>query len=208
MPDRPVSNLLGLAVLGVLAQRPMHRYEIATTIREQGKDTDMAVKWGSLYTVVGALERSGFVEVVGTTREGARPERTVYRITAAGRTEMADWTRELLADLRTEQTRFTAGLSMLGALPPDEAIALLADRLARLDALIAERRDRLAEWRRQVSRLFLVESEYGVAMLQAEADWLRGLLQDLGSGAFPDLPGWRAYHEAPAPEEGAAEAER
>jgi DNA-binding PadR family transcriptional regulator len=202
MSDRPVSNLLGLAVLGVLAQRPMHRYEIATTIREQGKDADMAVKWGSLYTVVGSLERHGFVEAVETTREGARPERTVYRITGAGRVEMADWTRELLADLSTEQTRLTAGLSMLGSLPPDEALTLLRDRLARLDALLADRRDRLAAWRQQVSRLFLVETEYGVAMQQAEADWLRALLADLDSGDFPDLARWRAYHEA-ADEEGA-----
>jgi DNA-binding PadR family transcriptional regulator len=202
MSDRPVSNLLGLAVLGVLAQRPMHRYEIATTIREQGKDADMAVKWGSLYTVVGSLERHGFVEAVETTREGARPERTVYRITGAGRVEMADWTRELLADLSTEQTRLTAGLSMLGSLPPDEALTLLRDRLARLDALLADRRDRLAAWRQQVSRLFLVETEYGVAMQQAEADWLRALLADLDSGDFPDLARWRAYHET-ADEEGA-----
>jgi DNA-binding PadR family transcriptional regulator len=205
--DRPVSNLLGLAVLGVLAQRPMHRYEIATTIREQGKDTDMAVKWGSLYTVVGALERHGLVEAVETTRAGARPERTVYRITAAGRAEMADWTRELLADLRSEQTRLTAGLSMLGALPPDEAIALLTDRLARLDALIADRREVLAGWRQQVSRLFLVETEYGLALQQAEADWLRALLADLGDDAFPDLAAWRAYHEGPGPEEAAIEPE-
>ena len=62
MGKRPVANLLGLAVLGTLAQRPMHRYEIATTIREQGKDDDMDVKWGSLYTVVKNLERHGFVE--------------------------------------------------------------------------------------------------------------------------------------------------
>ena len=88
MSDRPVSNLLGLAVLGVLAQRPMHRYEIATTIREQGKDDDMAVKWGSLYTVVKNLERHGLVEAAGVDRDGARPERTTYRITDAGRAEM------------------------------------------------------------------------------------------------------------------------
>ena len=195
MSERPLSNLLGLAVLGVLAQRPMHRYEIARTIREQGKDTDMAVKWGSLYTVVGSLERHDLVEVAGTERDGARPERTVYRITQAGRREMADWTRELLADAGPEQTRFTAGLSMLGAVPPDEAVVLLHGRLDRLDALIAERHERLTGWRQEVPRLFLVENEYGMTLLRAEADWLRALLADLDGASFPGVAEWRAFHE-------------
>jgi DNA-binding PadR family transcriptional regulator len=44
----------------------------------------MDVKFGSLYTVVQNLETHGFLETIGTTRQGARPERTVYRISAAG----------------------------------------------------------------------------------------------------------------------------
>ena len=205
MADRAIANLLGLAVLGVLAQRPMHRYEIATTIREQGKDDDQPVKWGSLYTVVSALERHGFVEAVGTDRQGGRPERTTYRITAAGRREMADWTRELLADPEPEHPRFAAGLAMLGALPPDEAIALLGARVDRLDAVIADRSANLTEYRERVARLFLVEVEYGLALLRAEANWLRGLLADLGSGGFSGLEDWRAYYGAPPTAEEAAD---
>jgi DNA-binding PadR family transcriptional regulator len=203
MAKRAVGNLLGLAVLSVLAQRPMHRYEIATTIREQGKDRDMAVKWGSLYTVVGALERRGFVEATGIERDGSRPERTTYRITGAGRREMADWTRELVSSLDAEQSRFATGLAMLGALQPDEATLLLHDRLDRLDARIAERRDDLARGAGQVPRLFLVEDEYGLAVLRAEADWLRSLLTELESGSFPGLDDWRDYHRAASDPEGA-----
>ena len=94
---RKVDNLMALAVLATVVQQPMHRYEIASLIRARGKDQDMDVKWGSLYTVVQNLAKHGFLEVVGTSRQGARPERTVYRITEAGRQEMLDWTRELLS---------------------------------------------------------------------------------------------------------------
>ena len=54
---RKVNNLLALAVLAVLVERPMHRYEIASTMRERGKDRDMDIKWGSLYTVVRTWRR-------------------------------------------------------------------------------------------------------------------------------------------------------
>ena len=206
---RPMANLMGLAVLGVLVQRPMHRYEIATTIREQGKDDDMAVRWGSLYTVVNTLQRHGWVETIGSEREGGRPERTIYRITEPGRAEMVEWTRELLESPVREHPRFAAGLSMLGALSPDEAIALLRRRLDRIEAAISARRADLARTSAEVARLFLVEVEYGLALQHAEAEWVRGLLRELESGSLPGLAEWRAYHAGePAPAEGVAETSR
>src|SRR5579859_6664770 len=140
---RKVDNLMALAVLATVSQRPMHRYEIATLIRAHGKDQDMGVKWGSLYTVVQNLAKHGFLEVVGTSRQGARPERTVYRITDAGRAELADWTRELIGT--PEHTRFAAGLSVQMILPPAEVIELLRTRLAALEEGIGARKAALAK---------------------------------------------------------------
>ena len=192
---RKVDNLLALAVLATVVQRPMHRYEIASLIRAHGKDQQMDVKWGSLYTVVQNLAKHGFLEVVGTSRQGARPERTVYRITEAGRQEMADWTRELIATPEPEHTRFAAGLSVQMILPPAEVIELLRTRLAALEDGIGAREAALAETLETVPRLFLVEDEYALAMVSAEADWVRGLLAELTSGTFPDLAGWQAFHD-------------
>ena len=38
MSRRPVNNPLALAVLSCLNERPMHPYEISTTLRERGKE--------------------------------------------------------------------------------------------------------------------------------------------------------------------------
>ncbi|HEY2060929.1 MAG TPA: PadR family transcriptional regulator, partial [Amycolatopsis sp.] len=65
---RKVGNMLGLAVLSALLERPMHPYEMATVLRERGKDDDMKIKWGSLYTVVANLGKHGFVEAVESVR--------------------------------------------------------------------------------------------------------------------------------------------
>ncbi|GDY31648.1 PadR family transcriptional regulator [Gandjariella thermophila] len=191
---RKVSNLLGLAVLGTVVQRPMHPYEIASLLRSRGKEDDMEIKWGSLYTVVRNLAKHGFIEVADSTREGARPERTVYRITDAGRAELVDWVRELVSTPQPEHPRFKAGLSMLAALTPDEATTLLRRRLDAVEGGIAALRESLAEYRREVPRLFLVESEYELAVREAEAAWIRSLVDDLAAGTFPDLTGWRHWH--------------
>ena len=192
---RKVDNLLALAVLATVVQRPMHRYEIASLIRAHGKDQQMDVKWGSLYTVVQNLAKHGFLEVVGTSRQGARPERTVYRITDAGRQELADWTRELIATPEPEHTRFAAGLSVQMILPPAEVVELLQARLRALEEGIGARKAALGEALRAVPRLFLVEDEYALAMVEAEAAWVRALLGELTSGTFPDLADWQGFHD-------------
>ena len=192
---RRVANLLGLAVLGTIVQRPMHPYEMASMLRERGKDQDMKIKWGSLYTVVGNLEKHGLIEAAETARQGARPERTVYRITDAGRAELVDWVRELVSTPEPEQPRFEAGLSLLGALTPDDAAALLRRRLISLEEQLAEQRDAMARFRAELPRLFLIENEYDLAMREAEAAWVRAFLGELTDGTFPDLAPWREYHE-------------
>ncbi|WP_054811238.1 PadR family transcriptional regulator [Nocardia arizonensis] len=192
---RKVDNLLALAVLSVIVARPMHRYEIASTLRERGKDRDMDIKWGSLYTVVQNMAKAGFLEVVGSERDGARPERVIYRITPAGRAELADWTRDLIASPEYELRSFTAGLSVVSVLPPDEVIATLGERITALERAIAAgeaEHAALAELR--LPRLFLVEAEYGIAMRKAELEWVRSWRAELVEGRFPDLEFWRRVH--------------
>lgn len=193
---RKVGNLLALAVLAVLFERPMHRYEIAATLKERGKERDMDIKWGSLYTVVQNLEKHGFLEVVGSERDGARPERTIYRITEAGRVELDDWARELVASPEPEHHRFVAGLSIVALLPPDDLIALLGERVHRLEAIIAAEREAIAAQRAAIPRLFIVESEFQLAMLEAEARWAASLRDELSAGTFPDMELWRRMHAA------------
>ncbi len=94
---RKVNNLLALSLLTLLTQRPMYPYEMASMLRERGKDNAIKVNWGSFYTVVQNLEKYGFIEAVEVVREGRQPERTTYQITDAGRAELMDWMRELLS---------------------------------------------------------------------------------------------------------------
>jgi DNA-binding PadR family transcriptional regulator len=192
-PKRKVANLLALAVLATVVQRPMHRYEMASVMRARGKDRDMDIKWGSLYTVVQNLEKNGFVEPIEVTRQGARPERTVYQITEAGRRELVEWTSELIAEPETEHTRYVAGLSVMVVLAPHDAIALLRRRLDRLSEQIEAQRAAVVDVVAEVPRLFLIEDEYRIAMTVAEADWTRSLVDYLSAGTFPMLDVWRQW---------------
>src|ERR1700687_4243935 len=90
---RKVGNLLALAVMSLLSQQAMHPYELGRNLREHGDDRSIKFNHGSLYMVVVQLARAGFITEQETSRDGQRPERTVYALTDAGRDELRDWLR-------------------------------------------------------------------------------------------------------------------
>src|SRR5882762_992355 len=117
---RKVSNVLALAVLSYLVQRPMHPYELSRTLRDNGDARSIKFNHGSLYMVVQQLAKAGFVVEQETTRDGLRPERTVYAITDTGRQELREWMRQLVEEPHYEYSHFVAALSLIAALPPNE----------------------------------------------------------------------------------------
>jgi DNA-binding PadR family transcriptional regulator len=192
---RPVSNLMALGILSTVVVRDLHPYDMAGALKGWGKDQDLPIKWGSLYTVVRNLAKHGLIEEASSGREGRRPERTVYRITAAGRAELVDWTRELLSAAEHETPRFRAGLSVMSVLDPDEVTTLLQQRLAEVAAAITTASEQLATYAAEVPRLFLIEIEYDIAMLRAESAWMQSLIGELTGGTLSGIEQWRYFHE-------------
>jgi len=194
--QRKVSNLLALGVLSVLVPgRPMHPYEMANVLKRTGKERDLNIKWGSFYTVVGNLEKHGFIVATGSDSERGRPERTTYTLTEAGQTELRDWLRELVAEPEPENPRLGAALSVITILSPEEVVFLLRQRLEALDRDNAADADELTKVPDVVPRVFLVEAEYALAMRRAEADWVRSLLAEIEAGTLPGQDMWRQAHE-------------
>ncbi len=170
MAKRAVSNPLALAVLACLWEKPMYPYEMTTTMRERGKEDSIRLNFGSLYAVIKSLEKHGFIQVAQTEREGNRPERVVYEITEAGRTEADEWMRELIAFPVKEYPAIETGLSLLPLLAPQVAADLLERRRDLLDADLAARRSAQA-LTYPLPELFMIESAYRVAMMDSSPTW-------------------------------------
>ncbi|WP_028643809.1 PadR family transcriptional regulator [Nocardioides sp. URHA0020] len=83
---------LGTVLLGVLADGPLHGYDLK---REHDERFPAArpLAYGQVYATLTRLQRDGLVETF-ETRQEAGPERTVYAITDLGRDELARWLDE------------------------------------------------------------------------------------------------------------------
>src|SRR6476469_9439224 len=104
---------LMLMVLVLLAEAPMHPYEMQRIMQWRGKDQVVRVQRGSLYPAVERPVKAGLVEPSEVEREGRRPERTVYRLTEEGRETAAHWLTDMLRTVRNEFPDFPAALSFL-----------------------------------------------------------------------------------------------
>lgn len=193
---RVISNPLALAVLAYLAERPMHPYELGKLFTARKQHESIRYRHSSLYMVIEQLQRAAFVVPLETQRDSRRPERTIYALTEAGRAELQDWMRELVATPVKEYRQFEAALSLIVVLPPATVRELLGERL---DALTAEAdRIRAHIEAAEVDPLFLVEHEYRFALVDAERAFVSGLVarvetaEQTGFGRF-----WREFHAKP-----------
>lgn len=195
---RKVGNLLALAVLSYLSRSPMHPYELSRTLRENNDVRSIKFNHGSLYMVVKQLAGAGFIVEQETSREGQRPERTVYAITDAGRREARDWLRELVEEPRHEYPDFVAALSLIAALPPDDVVDLLDSRLRRLAGQRTEIRDGIDRAQAGgLHPLFQVEEEYRLALLDAEYSFVERFIGQITDPKTGWGPLWAQFHDHP-----------
>jgi DNA-binding PadR family transcriptional regulator len=177
---------LALAVMNLLMEHPMHPYEMKSKMKQRGHDQVIRLKGGSIYDTVERLEEGGFITSQAPSREGRRPERTVYAITENGREEITAWMREMLAQPVNDYPQFAAALAFLAVLDKEEVVRLLRARTALLESQIARHEKGLENLQMTLAipRLFLVEAEYGVVMNRAELEWVRSLIRDIEDGTL------------------------
>ncbi|WFR83400.1 PadR family transcriptional regulator [Arthrobacter sp. Y-9] len=179
----PSLTPLSLAALGLLREKPMHAYEMYQTLMFRGEDRTVKVRPGTLYHAVSRLEEQGFVEEDGVERDGKRPERTVYRITAAGEDALASNLIVLLGDASNAYPPFPLALAECHNLPSEVVVDRLEARIAGLSERLEEYRSAEARaMERHVPRQFWLDVKYQHHLLAAEIDWLTGLVAEIRSG--------------------------
>jgi DNA-binding PadR family transcriptional regulator len=187
-----------LTVLGLLSMGPNHGYGLRAILESWQVHRWLDVKYGSIYAALHRFADSGLVEVA-TVDAGRGPNRTTYRLTDAGRSELQELARR--AWTRTPQWSMPIDMALMfltfdwvgnGILDRQEVAELLRERLTALDASIA----RLIETKDELVRITEFEPlqavqrahfDHGLQLLDAERRWTTTTLAALEAGEF-DVP--------------------
>lgn len=174
---------LGIAVLALLRERPMHPYEMYQLLLERREDFLVKVRPGSLYHTVDRLAEHELVKVVGTERDGGRPERTTYCITPDGSEHLSEAIRDVLRTPINEYPQFPVALSEAHNLPREEVIGLLSERVAQMEATSIEISRAIKGARdRDVAEAFWLAGDYVHELHKTEVRVLRRLIKRLETG--------------------------
>ncbi|HUU28345.1 MAG TPA: PadR family transcriptional regulator [archaeon] len=163
-------------ILGMLAQKQMHGYEIKKRISEAlGESAD--INFGSIYYGLKSLTAQGFVDHIGDEPGKGSPERSIYRITPKGRQQLKVLVEKSLSDTGALLNPVEVGLSFMGGLPASRVREILTERYHRLKAsyetaLTEEARTDKSSWVGFIR-------EYRLYHLGAEVHWLKNLLPKL-----------------------------
>ena len=178
-------DMVALTTLGLLSEQPCHPYEIQRLLKERHKSYAFG-KTRTLYRAIEELEAAGYIEPLETSREGRRPERTVFRITPEGSEELENWLADLLSTPVDETPAFRVAVGLLGYITQERAETALATRVVALRARLTslEATLKLAQDDLGLPRLVLLELEHAIALTAAEIEWTRSITTDMRSGAL------------------------
>ncbi len=185
MAPRTAPSPVALAVLCLLEVGPLHPYGLQRLIKLWGKDQVINVgQRATLYKTIQRLQKAGLIAVGHTERDHRFPERTVYELTPAGRSQAREWLTTMLSVPRNEFPEFPAALSFAMLLGPRDLLALLERRAAPLREQLARLDRELGGELDHLPRVTLLETEYQRALVAAELGWLDAVIADLRDGTL------------------------
>ncbi len=164
-----------LFLLGILRSHQSHGYELQALLASPL--APLHIGKANAYQFLARFEKSGWV-TGHEEREGNRPPRRVYAITASGEEAFQSLLRERLGAHSPSDHPDAVSLNFLSLLPPAEAVALLSQRLEAVQARLGELHVQGAEE---------AGEHYGVDYLfrhaQFEHEWLSELIKKLAAQA-------------------------
>ncbi|MCX2970770.1 MULTISPECIES: PadR family transcriptional regulator [Streptomyces] len=181
-------SAIRLLVLGAVRQHGRaHGYMVRNDLEYWGAHRWSNAKPGSIYHALKQLAKQGMLRahaVAPSTAGG--PPRTEYELTPEGDAEYLRLLRHALTAVDEKPDLLTSGVGFLVDLPRAEALALLRQRVAALDA-----------WREEVGAHWMptegTPEEWGhigeimdlwLHTAAAGAQWARGLVARLEAGAY------------------------
>lgn len=137
-PDRKTTDA-ELAILSLLAEQPMHGYQIEQTIEERGMREWVEMGFSSIYYLLNKLKKAGLLVSKLMKGAGKGPVRQIYSLTPAGREAWQNAALNAISTPNRAFSNFQLGLSNIRALDP----VAVKNALQNYRGSLSEARDRI-----------------------------------------------------------------
>jgi PadR family transcriptional regulator AphA len=171
-----ISEPAEYAILGLLAEQPMHGYELFQRFQNEVLGQIVHIEMSQLYAFLKKLERLALVEA-DLEYQGMRPPRKIYHLTQQGRALLEDWLTTPVERPRDIRIFFLSKLYFVQRQMPDQLARVIDQEIeacARfLASLEAQRRGPLSIRDRAAFDQVVLTSR--IYQTRALLNWLREL---------------------------------
>jgi DNA-binding PadR family transcriptional regulator len=168
-----------LAVMSLLAEKPMYGYQIEQIIEERGMRDWTNIGFSSIYYILEKLKKIDWLESVLECGEGKGPARQIHSLTTTGRNA---WKKAVINALSTplrSNSNFQLGLSNLLHLEKSQIISALEKYVKELEQKYQQVSEKLTNhgsnlpW--NVSAMF----DLSLTQIKTESDWVKEFIKKI-----------------------------
>jgi DNA-binding PadR family transcriptional regulator len=180
------SQILELAVLGLLHEAPMHGYELRKQLNVQ-LGAFRALSYGTLYPCLKDLVTRGWIaedDSAALATTASRRSKISYKLTAEGKERF----QELMTSSDSaawEDDNFGVHFAFFGRTNANVRIRILEGRRSRLEERMEAVRGSLARTKERLDSYTLELQRHGLESTEREVRWLNELIRTEHEQAFP-----------------------
>ncbi|MFV0286634.1 MAG: PadR family transcriptional regulator [Demequina sp.] len=183
------TDVLSLAILGMLAEQPLHGYQIRKRLGGE-LGPFRALSYGSLYPCLKRMVASG--EIIGDADDDARPtgskrSRIAYRLTDAGKARLHAELASSTASAWDDET-FDVRFSLFTRTDSATRLRILEGRRSRLSEKLEEISEGLARVRERHDAYTAELQRHGLERVEREVEWLDKLIENERSASRGENP--------------------
>lgn len=170
-----------LAILSLLAERPMHGYQIEQIIEERGMREWTELGFSSIYYLLGKLKNEGLLESRLVEAEGKGPTRQVFRLTSTGKVAWRLSAVDAIANPSRVFSNFQLGLSNIRALDRSEVLIALDHHKTSLASRKIHIQKKLDSYGAGVPFEARILFDLSFRQISCELDWVEDLFGQLSA---------------------------
>jgi DNA-binding PadR family transcriptional regulator len=170
------SDVLDLAVLGLLHDSPLHGYELRKRLSTV-LGPFRALSYGTLYPCLKHLSDQGWITQSSTDEGTGRRARIVYERTASGKEHFETLVDEA-GPTSWEDESFGVRFAFFARTPTDVRLRILEGRRSRLEERLDSVSSTVARNRERADQYTLELQRHGLESVQREVRWLNELISN------------------------------
>ena len=163
--------------MSLLAEKPMHGYQIEQIIEERGMRDWTNIGFSSIYYILEKLKKIGWLESVLEYGEGKGPARQIYSLTNTGMDVLKKTVISALSHPHRSSSNFQLGLSNLLLLEREQIISALKDYVNELEQKYQQILEKSTKYGGNLPWNASAMFDLSLTLIRTKLDWVKAFIE-------------------------------